>query len=428
MTKRAENGRLYGPSRATVLRMVQISTAVLTLVGGATSASVQGSGREAAAGASLPVADNEDGSAVTNWNATALQFLAPATFAATRILAMTHLAIYDAVMAITHDHEPYAVAVDAPDDTSAGAAVAAAAHRVLVTQVPTQSAGFDSAYDAALAGIPDGTAKTNGIALGEFVAARMLFLRSGDILGPAAYSQPEAPGIWQPAGDGYSTGVVATTWPSLTPFALRSTSQFRAPKPPALTSREYALNFEATKSLGARFSATRTPEQTAAALFWAENGQIHFNALARDLAVSRGFTLSRAARLYALLNAALADGSMTAFDSKYAYDFWRPIAAIRGAATDGNAATEPDPTWDSLVPLTAAHPGTPRSTRSSRAPRRPSWRRSSGIEPRSRCLLVRERPTEWGHGPTTASRRPRRRTRRHACGSVTTSPSRQRTG
>jgi len=295
-------------------------------------------------------------SAVTDWNATAVQFLTPSTFMSTRILAMTHVAIYDSVMAISHGYEPYAVSVRAPDGTSAEAAVAAAAHKVLVNQVPAQTAGFDSAYATALAAIPEGVAKADGIALGEFVAEWILFLRSGDVLGPASYSQPQAPGVWQPSGDGYNTGVVATTWPSLTPFALRSTSQFRAPPPPALSSRTYAANFNEVKSLGATHSTTRSADQTAAALFWYENGQIHFNGLARDLASSRGLTISQTARLFALLNVAMADGSMTVFDTKYAYNFWRPIAAIRGAAVDGNAATEADPTWDSLLPLVAPHP------------------------------------------------------------------------
>jgi hypothetical protein len=183
-----------------------------------------------------------DGSVVTAWNATALQFLTPATFASTRILAMTHLAIYDTVVAVTHHGRPYAIAASAPLDTSAEAAVSAAAHRVLVDQVPAQAAGLDAAFAAALAGIPDGAAKADGIAVGEFVASHILALRSGDVLGPASYSQSEAPGVWQPAGDGYNSGVAATTWPGLTPFALRQTSQFRPPPPPALTSREYALN------------------------------------------------------------------------------------------------------------------------------------------------------------------------------------------
>jgi membrane-associated phospholipid phosphatase len=298
----------------------------------------------------------DNGTAVIEWNATALRLLTPATFVSTRILAMTHLAIYDSVIAITLDYEPYAVTVQAPTWTSADAAVASAAHEVLVNQLPARATDLDAAYAASLAAIPDGIPKTNGMALGEFVAGRIIALRSADVLGPATYSQPDAPGVWQPSGDGYNTGVVATTWPSLTPFALRSTRQFRAPPPPALTSIEYATNVNVTKSLGARFSTTRTPDQTAAALFWYENGQITFNALARDLATSHGLDLSQTARFFALLNVAMADGSMTVFDTKYAYNFWRPIAAIRGAATDGNDATVADPAWDSLLPLVAAHP------------------------------------------------------------------------
>ncbi len=335
---------------------LRTNAAILLLFFGAATSTAQTSQGRQPYSAKMRATMPPTASTVTDWNAIALQFLAPATFSSTRILAMTHLAIYDSVMAITHDHEPYAVSVRAPRWTSAEAAVAAAAHKVLVNQLPAQAAGLDGAYDAALAAIPDGIQKANGIALGEFVANRILELRAADVLGPATYSQPMAPGVWQPSGDGYNTGVVATTWPSLTPFALRSTRQFRAPRPPALTSREYAINVNLTKSLGAKFSTTRTPDQTAAALFWYENGQIHFNALARELATSHGFGLSRTARLFALLNVAMADGSMTAFDTKYAYNFWRPIAAIRGAADDGNDATEPDPTWDSLLPLIAAHP------------------------------------------------------------------------
>jgi PAP2 superfamily len=297
-----------------------------------------------------------DGTVVNDWNATALRFLTPATFLSTRILAMMHLAIFDSVIAVTRDYEPYVVAVKAPRPTSADAAVASAAHKVLVNQLPALAADLDAAYAASLAAIPDGIHKTNGMALGEFVADRIIAIRSADVLGPATYSQPAAPGVWQPSGDGYNTGVVATTWPLLTPFALRSTRQFRAPPPPALASVEYATNVNLTKSLGARFSTTRTPDQTAAALFWYENDQITFNALARELAASRGLGLSRTARVFALLNVAMADGAMTVFDTKYAYNFWRPIAAIRGAATDGNEATVADPAWDSLLPLVAAHP------------------------------------------------------------------------
>jgi membrane-associated phospholipid phosphatase len=297
-----------------------------------------------------------DGSAVVAWNATALQFLPAGTAVSTRILAMTHVAIYDAVIAITHAGEPYAVPATAPLETSPEAAVAAAAHRVLVDQLPAAAGGFDTAYADALSAIPDDVSKTNGVALGELVAAQILALRSADVLGPAFYSQPEAPGTWQPVGDGYNTGVAATTWPDLAPFALRRTSQFRPPPPPALTSALYALNVNLVKSLGATHSVTRTPDQTAAALFWYENGQIHFNALARQQSTSHGLDLFTAARLFALLNVALADGSMAGFDTKYAYNFWRPIAAIRGAASDGNAATDPDPAWDSLLPLLAAHP------------------------------------------------------------------------
>ncbi len=194
MAKWVENVRLAEWVRTNVFLAARASTTVLIVVCGAASAGAQVSeaSREGARLEPHPIA--EDGSAVTEWNATALQLLSPATFSSTRILAMTHLAIYDSVMAITQDHEPYAVALKAPHDTSANAAVAAAAHRVLTNQVPAQAAGFDSAYEAALAGIPDGAAKINGIALGELVAARILLLRSGDVLGPPTSPSRKRPG------------------------------------------------------------------------------------------------------------------------------------------------------------------------------------------------------------------------------------------
>jgi hypothetical protein len=147
-----------------------------------------------------------------------------------------------------------------------------------------------------------------------------------------------------------------TTWPSLTPFVLYSADQFRLDPPLDLASDEYAADFAAVKSLGAKNSTTRTKDQTDAANFWYEGGNLHFNVLARSLAISHGLGLSQTARLLALVNVAMADGAIAVMDTKYHYNFWRPIAAIRGADTDGNDATVADPTWDSMRPLTAAHP------------------------------------------------------------------------
>ena len=144
-------------------------------------------------------------------------------------------------------------------------------------------------------------------------------------------------------------------WGQVTPFVLHSGSQFRADGPPSLTSATYTADFNEVKSLGAINSATRTADQTEAALFWAENSQIHWNNIARMVAIERQNSLLENARLFALLNLAGADTSIVVFDTKYFYNSWRPITAIREADSDGNDATVADPTWTPLV-ATAAHP------------------------------------------------------------------------
>jgi PAP2 superfamily len=300
-----------------------------------------------------------DADAVTDWNRTAL-----ATQSATgdvrtpptsRALAMVHAAIYDAVNAIDRQHAVYAVDAQAAPGASPEAAAVAAAHAVLTALYPTQQANLDAAYLLSLAQIPDGTSKTDGISLGELVAAGILTLRASDgSTTTLPYTQPPGPGIWQPTPPAFAPAVFVA-WGEVTPFTLRDGSQFRAEGPPALTSSEYAADFNEVKSLGAANSSARTAEQTQIARFWAENSQITWNNIARLAAAARQTSLSENARLFALLNLAAADTAIAVFDSKYAYNFWRPVTAIRAADTDGNDDTTADPTWTSLV-ATPAHP------------------------------------------------------------------------
>ncbi len=295
---------------------------------------------------------------VTDWNQTTLNTQAAVPFGirtppATRALAMVHAAIYDSVNAIYRTYAVYAVNAQAPNGASPEAAAVAAAHSVLLALYPSQQVNLDAAYAASLSQIPDGQSKTDGINLGQYVGAAILALRSND--GSTAnppYNQPPAPGVWQPAVPGTALFV---GWGQVTPFALNSGSQFRAEGPPALTSLEYATDFNEVKSLGAINSVTRTAYQTETALFWAENSQITWNHIAQSAAVTRQNSLAENARLFAFLNIAGADTAIAVFDSKYTYDFWRPIAAIRAADTDGNPDTVPDPTWTPLL-VTPAHP------------------------------------------------------------------------
>jgi hypothetical protein len=294
---------------------------------------------------------------VTDWNQTAIATLNAAGVRfppQTRALAMMHAAIFDAVNATNHRYTPYAIDIYAPD-ASPEAAAAAAAHSVLLNLVPSQQLNLDTAYAASLAQIPDGPAKDNGIGVGVMVANGIVALRSGDGSNAVVpYTPVSGPGVWVPTPPAFGPAVFVA-FATTTPFMLRSSAQFLAEAPPALTSKNYVSDFNEVKSLGAVNSATRTADETEAALFWIENSDFTWNLIARLAAAANQNDLSENARLFALLNMATADGIITGFNTKYTYNFWRPITAIRSADTDGNLETLADPTWTPLSP-TPAHP------------------------------------------------------------------------
>ncbi|HXJ58238.1 MAG TPA: vanadium-dependent haloperoxidase [Verrucomicrobiae bacterium] len=303
---------------------------------------------------------------VTDWNQITLatQVAVPGgvrTPPAARALAMVHLAIFDSLNAIDRRFTPYAVQALADPAASAEAAAAAAAHAVLLNIYPGRQADLDTAYAASLASIADGSAKAEGIVVGESVAAVILALRSSDgsavsLLPGGACCQVEpytlapGPGIFQP-----DPTAVFVAWGKVTPFALRSGSQFRAEGPPGLSSPQYADDYNEVQSLGAINSLTRTPDQTEAALFWMPNIQIMCNDIARIASDAHHNDLWKNARLFALLNVALADTAIAVFDTKYTYNFWRPREAIHAGDTDGNEATVADPTWTPLAYI-GGHP------------------------------------------------------------------------
>lgn len=283
----------------------------------------------------------------------------PATYA-TRIMAITHAAMYDSVNALDRTHEVYLVDALAHPKASREAAVAAAAHRALVALYPAQAAVFDTKLTASLAAIPDGKAENDGVALGRSVADQILALRqndgSGVVLPP--YVGGTAPGQWRPT----STNAFGREphWPGVMPFAMTSGDQFRPAAPPALDSGGYTSDFLEVKELGSANSATRTADQTAMAHFWANAGGTatppgHMNLMARIVAEQEGNTLEENARLFAALNVAMADALIGCWDAKYEYSFWRPVTGIRLAADDGNPDTAPDAAWAPLI-STPAHP------------------------------------------------------------------------
>ena len=241
------------------------------------------------------------------------------------------------------------------------AAAAQAAHDALVGLFPAQAPVLGLQLLASLQGIPDGPAKTQGVQVGRAAAQILLAVRAND--GASAvvtYTPGPNPGDWQPTPPAFGPPAFPQ-WPAVTPFALDSGSQLRSPPPPALTSAEYTSAFKEVKELGSLTSPTRTADQTEAALFW--NGIVtpnagsaeNWNRISQTVAVARGNTLVENARLFALVNLAVADAVIGCWDAKYTYNYWRPVTAIRAADTDDNPDTEADPTWTPLM-NTPSHP------------------------------------------------------------------------
>ncbi len=269
-------------------------------------------------------------------------------------MGIVHVAIYDAAVAIEGGYQPYAPTPTAPAGTSPEAAIAIAAYDTLTGLQPQLGANqtiLDDDYAAYMAAIPDGTAKQNGIAIGEQVAQAVLALRANDgreknptvtDLDPPA----PGPGVWQPAPG----AVLGLRLPGIKPLALTSASQFRPDGPNPLTSQEYAEDFNQVKDLGRFDSATRTAEQTSEALFWTDHDIRQWNDGMLRLAADTDHPLDlvQTARMLAMAHVAGGDAMIACFDAKYHYWFWRPYQAIPLADTDGNPQTVADPTWQPL--------------------------------------------------------------------------------
>jgi hypothetical protein len=290
--------------------------------------------------------------AVTDWNDYAGQAILAARQSpqvTTLTYAMVQGAVYDAVNAIDRQHAPYLDVAPANPWDSEDAAAATAAFRVLVALFPTQLANLEAQYAASLSPIPAGPAKDGGIAAGDRAAAAMLAAREDDGRG-GVFPVPigSAPGEWRPTPPAFV--VDPTAWlANVLPFVVPSAEMLRTDGPNALTSRAYAEDFNEVKAIGALNSTLRTPDQTDAALFWQTNGPVLWNGVVRDL-TSRGQGLSEpaAARLLAKVDLAAADAVIACWNDKYFWHFWRPVTAIREAATDGNLDTAADPEWSPL--------------------------------------------------------------------------------
>jgi hypothetical protein len=268
------------------------------------------------------------------------------------VMGIVHVAIFDAAVAIEGGYRPYAATPTAPAHTSPEAAIATAAYDTLTGLQPQLGANqtiLDGDHTAYMAAIPDGISKSRGIAIGAQVARAVLALRANDGRGCSTTVTDlglpvPAPGVWQPAPG----AVLGLCLPGMRPLALKNASQFRPEGPNALTSEEYAADFDQVKDLGRNDSTSRTPEQTNQALFWTDHDIRQWNDGMLRLATARGLDLVRTARMLALAHVAGGDAMIACFDGKYHYWFWRPSQAIPLAGSDGNPDTVADPTWKPL--------------------------------------------------------------------------------
>ena len=315
-----------------------------------------------------PVSASAD--AVADWNAIAVQATLatcpspacvpaiPARPGATGVLdiAMVQAAVYDAVQAIDRRFKPYYVEIPGASGSPV-AATAKAAHDVLVSRFPWQAAFLDMTYHQYLANhFPD--ENDDGVAVGAIAASGIIALRAND----GSFPNPPPPdftggtglGEWRPTLPAFAP-MVAPWLGSVTPFTIKSPSQFRPQPPPALTSPEYTRAYNEVKAMGASTNSSRTFEQTDLAQFWAANYLVLWNKVTRDIASAHVDNIGDNARLFALVDLAIADAVISAWDTKVAYVFWRPITAIRLGDDDGNPRTAGDPTWSPLI-VTPAYP------------------------------------------------------------------------
>jgi hypothetical protein len=265
---------------------------------------------------------------------------------AARNLALVHVAMYDAVALAGGAYRPFRADVRAPAGADPAVAAAIAAHRVLIELYPRRVNNLDAALDDTLDHVPEGPAKSGGITFGQAVAEKLLRWRAGDATTAAqhTYKPKEEAGRWRPTPPAHAEPLLPG-WGNVAGFAVTDPSKFRPPGPAALDSEAYATSFRIVRRLGSATSPTRTKEQTEIAHFWADGeGTVtppgHWNRIARSVAVEKKLTPAETARLFALLNVAMADASVVCWDCKYRFDVWRPITAIR----------EVDPTWTPLLP------------------------------------------------------------------------------
>ena len=304
---------------------------------------------------------------VVDWNRTLLMIVRtpkaqPASVHPTRSFAIMHAAIYDAVNAIDQHHQPYMVRLtNVSSDASEDAAAAAAAHDVLVALYPSFSTALDAKLQDSLSHISDASNLAEGVRIGQIVAARLLALRANDgsSVSPFPYVFGTTPGAYQSTPPNFPAQPQFTHWFQVTPFALPRANIFRPGPPPALTSDSYADAFNEVKSFGMTGGTASSADQALTGRFWNGAIQNYWNEIAQSVTDAQHLRTPESARVFTLLNFALADSVIAFYDAKYTYNLWRPVTAIRGADTDNNPETMSDPTWLPEVGNTTPDPSYP---------------------------------------------------------------------
>ena len=298
-------------------------------------------------------AGTSSGNAVTHWNAVAEEAFTPTQglnpLAQSRTLAIMHAAVHDALNAIERRFRPYTPGLAAAPGASAETAVATAARDVLIALLPEQAALVDREYERALRVVQDGPSKAAGVAAGRASAAATLARRQHDGLDSAAqplYVPRHGPGEYQFTAPFDFANLPG--WGNVEPFVI-DVKKHAVDGPQRLSSAEYARDLSYVKAIGRLESGTRTAEQSEIAKFWYEDSPLGWNRITNTVVRQRQLDLWSAARAFALVNFAMADGFIAGFDAKYRFRFWRPVTAIRDAADDGNPLTEADASWQPFL-------------------------------------------------------------------------------
>jgi membrane-associated phospholipid phosphatase len=335
--------------------------------------------------------------AVLDWNVIAVNTAVTNgqnPFAQARYAAIVQLAVFESVNAITGEYHPYLGTIVAPPSASPEAAAIQAAYHVLNTYFPMSASTLAAERAKSLASIPDGQAKTDGIATGDAAALAMIALRANDGSSPAQFKipGPMVPGEWQatpscPIVNGVAVGI-AFQWQNITPFGIRRASDFLLDPPPALTSRAYTKAYNEVMTVGGIDSTERPQDRANVALFYAAASPTQvFNQAVQQVAQERWHSLSENAQALALMNMAVNDSLIAAFLNKYLYNFWRPETAIHAGATDGNPKTDPDPNF---VPFVTT-------------PCFPSYPSNHGSAANSAAEVLRRIYGEGGHSMTLSN-------------------------